>query len=169
VRAKVGPPEDCGTVGQIISTDRPTKGETMIGALLAKRALNRAFAALNRRDLAAFMAAWREDGVFVYPGDLPASGTFEGRDEVEGWFRRFLDQFPRIRFDIRGVCIANVLDLVGTNHAAVHWEVELTNREGREGRNSGVTVIDIRSGKAVRAQDFIFDLGEEFRRNWSAS
>jgi ketosteroid isomerase-like protein len=52
---------------------------------------------------------------------------------------------------------------------AVHWDVQLTNREGREGRNSCVTVVEIRKGKVVRATDYIFDLGENLRRNWGAA
>ena len=62
----------------------------------------------------------------------------------------------------------NIFDLVGTNVVAVHWDIHLTNREGREGRNSGVTVVTIERGKVVHAQDYIFDLGDNFRRNWSA-
>jgi ketosteroid isomerase-like protein len=141
----------------------------MIGALMARKALAHAFDALNRHDLPGFMSAWRDDGVFVYPGEIPESGRFEGRSAVEGWFRRFFEQFPEIRFVLREICVRNIFDLVGTNVVAVHWDIELTNREGRVGRNSGVTVVSIERGKVFLAKDFIFDLGDAFRRNWSAA
>ena len=141
----------------------------MIGALVARKAMASAFDALNRHDLAKFMSAWRDDGVFVYPGDIPESGTFKGRNAVEGWFRRFFEQFPTIQFDVRDVCVRNLFDLLGTNVTAVHWDIRLVNREGREGQNSGVTVISIERGKVVFVKDFIFDLGDNFRRNWSAA
>ncbi len=141
----------------------------MIGAILARKAAASAFDALNRRDLEKFMSAWRDDGVFVYPGDIPASGTFQGKAAVEGWFRRFFEQFPTIHFEVRDVCVRNLLDFLGTNVVAVRWDIHLVNRERREGQNSGVTVICVERGKAVLAQDFIFDLGENFRRNWSAA
>lgn len=141
----------------------------MIGAILARKALAGAFDALNRHDLAKFMSAWREDGVFVYPGDIPESGTFQGRDAVEGWFRRFFEQFPTIQFDIRDVCVRDLFDLLGTNVAAVHWNIRLVNRAGRKGQNGGVTMISIDRGKVFFAQDFISDLGDNFRRNWSAA
>jgi ketosteroid isomerase-like protein len=141
----------------------------MIGALMARKALAGAFAALDRHDLTSFMAAWRDDGTFVYPGDIPQSGRFAGRTEVESWFRGFFAQFPRIRFDVHDICVRNILDLVGTNVVAVRWDIHLTNREGREGTNSGVTVVTIERGKVVHAQDYIFDLGDNFRRNWSAT
>jgi ketosteroid isomerase-like protein len=123
----------------------------MIGALIARRAIAGSFEALNRHDLARFMSAWREDGTFVYPGEIPASGTFKGISAVEGWFRNFFDQFP------------------GTNVVAVHWNLQLRNRSGRAGQNSGVTVISINGGKVVMVRDFIFDLGENFKLNWGAA
>lgn len=141
----------------------------MIGALIARRALAGAFDALNRRDLPAFMSSWRDDGSFVYPGDIPQSGTFQGRSAVEGWFRRFFEQFPVVKFDVQDVCVRNIFDIAGTNVVAVHWDVRLKNREGREGTNSGITLVTIKGGRAVLVRDFIFDLGENFRRNWSAA
>jgi ketosteroid isomerase-like protein len=141
----------------------------MVGTLVAKRALAGAFAALNRHDLAGFMAAWRDDGAFIYPGEVPESGTFQGRSAVEGWFRRFFEQFPTIQFDVQAVCLRNIFDFVGNNVVAVHWNVQLQNREGRRGENSGVTVIHIKHGKVLLAKDFIFDQGDNFRRNWSAA
>ncbi len=140
----------------------------MIGALVTRKALAGAFDALNRHDLKKFMSAWRDDGVFVYPGEIPESGTFKGRSAVEGWFRDFFERFPGIRFDIQDLCVRNIFDLSGTNVVAVHWDVQLTNRDGRVGRNSGVTVVNIKRGKVFLVKDFIFDLGDNFRRNWSA-
>jgi len=136
----------------------------MIGALVAKKALADTFDALNRHDLPKFMSAWRDDGVFIYPGDIPESGTFQGKSAVENWFQRFFEQFPGIRFDVQDICVRNIFDVV-----AVHWNIELTNREGRVGQNSGVTVVSIRRGKVFLVKDFMFDLGENFRRNWSAA
>ena len=141
----------------------------MIGALVAKKALAKAFDALNHHDLPKFMSAWWDDGVFIYPGDIPESGTFQGKSAVENWFQRFFEQFPGIRFDVQDICVRNIFDLSGTNVVAVHWNIELTNREGRVGQNSGVTVVSIRRGKVFLVKDFMFDLGENFRRNWSAA
>ncbi|HUI55587.1 MAG TPA: nuclear transport factor 2 family protein [Bryobacteraceae bacterium] len=141
----------------------------MIGALVARRALVKAFDALNHHDLTKFMSAWRDDGAFIYPGDIPESGAFKGRNAVEAWFRRFFEQFPEIRFNLRDVCVRNLFDLSGTNVVAVHWDLHLTNREGREGHNSGVTVVSIEHGRVYLVKDFIFDLGENFRCNWSAA
>jgi ketosteroid isomerase-like protein len=140
----------------------------MVGALVAKKALANAFDALNRHDLPKFMAAWRDDGMFVYPGEIRESGTFQGKSAVEGWFRRFFEQFPTIQFGVQDICVRNIFDFVGTNVVAVHWHIQLKNREGRVGENSGVTVVSIKRGRVFLVKDFIFDLGENFKRNWSA-
>ncbi len=141
----------------------------MIRAVVARKAIASAFEAMNRHDLPKFMSAWRDDGVFIYPGEIPASGTFRGKSAVEGWFRDFFEQFPGIQFDVQDICVRNIFALTGTNVVAVHWSIHLTNRQGRVGENSGVTVINVKGGKVILVKDFIFDLGENFRLNWSAA
>lgn len=140
----------------------------MIGALIARKAIAGSFQALDQHDLTKFMSAWRDDGVFIYPGEIPASGTYRGKSAVEGWFRNFFNQFPKIHFDVQDICVRNIFALSGTNVIAVHWNVQLTNREGRVGQNSGVTVISIKGGRVIHVQDYIFDLGSNFKLNWSA-
>jgi hypothetical protein len=49
----------------------------MIGALISKKAIANAFEAMNQHDLSKFMSTWRDDGVFFYPGEISASGTFQ--------------------------------------------------------------------------------------------
>lgn len=141
----------------------------MIGALIAKKSIADAFHAMDRHDLAGFMSAWRDDAVFIYAGEIYASGTFEGKAAIEGWFRKFFEQFPKIHFDIQDICVKNIFAMSGTNVVSVHWNIHLTNREGRVGQNSGVTVLNIKGGKVVRVKDFIFDLGMNFKLNWSAT
>ena len=141
----------------------------MIGALVARKAIAGSFETLNRHDLTKFMSAWRDDGVFVYPGEIPASGTYSGKNAVEGWFRNFFEQFPKITFEVQDICVRNIFAIGGNNVVAVHWNIQLTNRNGRVGQNSGVTVISITGGKVVMAKDYIFDLGEHFKRNWGAT
>jgi ketosteroid isomerase-like protein len=139
----------------------------MIGAIIARKAIKSAFDALNRHDLSGFMSGWREDGVFIYPGDILEGGSFNGKMAVESWFRGFFEQYPKIHFSIHDICVKNIFAFSGTNTISVHWNVYLTNRNGREGQNSGVTVINIVGGRVIHVKDFIFDLGENFRQNWA--
>jgi ketosteroid isomerase-like protein len=141
----------------------------MIGTILAKRAVVGSFDALNRHDLPTFMSSWRDDSSFVYPGNIPPSGTFRGKSAVEAWFRHFLEHHTEIRFEIQDLCVRNCFDLVGNNVAAVHWKLSVTNRDGFQAQNSGVTVITIQGGKALTVIDYIFDQGDDWRRMWGAA
>jgi ketosteroid isomerase-like protein len=141
----------------------------MIGVFIAKKTIANSFEALNQHNLSKFMSAWRDDGVYIYPGEIPESGTFKGRDAVEGWFRNYFDQFPKIQFDIQNICVRNIFDLTGTNVVAVHWDLQFINRDGRVGKNSGVTEINAKRGKVFLVKDFIFDQGEKnFKLMWGA-
>lgn len=141
-------------------------GTIMIGALIAKYKISSAFDALNNRDFEAFLAGWRDDCTFIYPGDLPVSGKMEGKPAIEKWFKNFLDQFPKIKFTVKNVCVDNVFDFMGTNTVAAHWDIEYTNKDGKEIQNSGVSIIKIKFGKALFVKDYIFDTGDKFKTAW---
>lgn len=141
----------------------------MVGAIIAKRNVSLAFDALNRRDFSAFLSAWRDDCVFIYPGDIPVSGKMEGKKSIENWFQNFLDQFPEIKFTVKNICVENIFDFVGTNVVSAHWDVDLTNRDGKKVQNNGVTVINIKFGKALVVTDYIFDTGNKFRTAWGVA
>jgi ketosteroid isomerase-like protein len=141
----------------------------MFGAMIARKAAANAFRALNNHDRKGFMSAWRDDGVLIYPGEMWASGTFHGKVAVEEWCRKFFEQYPKIQFDVQQICVENIFAMSGTNVITVHWNIFLTNRTGRVGQNSGVSVISLKSGKVIQVKDFVFDLGDNFKLNWSAA
>lgn len=139
----------------------------MIGAILAKRGVARGYDAMNQRDVPAIMADWHDDAVFIYPGDIPASGTYKGKDVIEAWFHRYFEQFQEVRFEVHDICVRDIFDLVGNNVLIGHWDVRVTNREGQTGGWSGVSVFTLEQGKVVALKDIFFDTGDEFRRCWS--
>jgi ketosteroid isomerase-like protein len=141
----------------------------MIGAFIAKKKVSSAFDAINRRDISAFLSAWRDDCTFIYPGNMPVSGKMEGKKSFEKWFQNFMEQFPKIKFTIKNICVDNIFDFVGTNVVAAHWDLDLTNRDGNVVHNSGVTIINIKFGKALLVTDFIFDMGDKFKTAWGVA
>ena len=128
----------------------------MIGAIIAKSRLRKAFNALNNHDLDAFISGWREDGTFIYPGDFSVSGTFQGKDAVRGWFENFFRQFPEIQFTVNYVCVDRLFDMTGTNTIAAQWDIDLTNKSGTKLQNIGINVIKLRGGKVTEVRDFFF-------------
>ena len=129
----------------------------MIGAVIAKRRAGAAFNALNRHDLAKSMAGWAEDATFTYPGNVSMSGETKGRKAIEAWFSKMMEQFPKIDFSVKEVFVSNIFAFGATNTVAVEWEIALTNREGKDLRNSGVTTIRVKGGKVVAVRDYLFN------------
>lgn len=138
----------------------------MIGALVAKRNVLAGFDAFSRHDLEALLRNFSANAVFVYPGDISPSGTYTGKETIRAWFQRHFEQFPTIRFTVKHVAVTNLFDMIGSNVTAAHWEVDVINRDGLAGHNSGVTLFTIKQGKIVHLQDFIFNTGEKFRAAW---
>jgi len=137
----------------------------MIGAIISKKVVKSAFDSINRRDISAFLAKWSEDATFIYPGNLSVSGKIKGKKAIERWFQRFMEQFPNVKFTLKNVYVQNIFALGSTNVLAAEWDITGTNREGKAFRNSGVTIINVKKGKAILVRDYIFDL-EMLKEAW---
>ena len=137
----------------------------MIGTLIAKRKIRSGFNSLSNHDIDTFLKDWAEDATFIYPGNISVSGEYQGKKAIEDWFKKFMAQFPIINFTIKHLCLQNIFDMIGTNHIAVEWDVILTNKDGKEIQNSGVTTLDLKMGKAILVRDYIFNL-EKVKEGW---
>lgn len=140
----------------------------MIGTIIAKKTLRKAYMDLNNHNLDEFIAGWHEEAVFTYPGEIWCSGTFKGKPAIKEWFHQFFEQYPGIRFELQLITAENGFAFSGNNVFMVYWNIFLTNKKGREGENNGVSLITLKDGKVNHVKDFIFDLGENFRLNWEA-
>jgi ketosteroid isomerase-like protein len=135
----------------------------MIGVFVAKKNVSAAFDALNRRDVPAFLSDWREDCAFIYHGNIPVSGKMEGKNSIEKWFQNFMELCPKMKFTLKDICVENIFDLVGTNVITAHWDIDLTNRYGDVVHNSGVTIINIKFGKAFLVTDYMYASGNKHK------
>ena len=138
----------------------------MIGALIAKSKVTSSYDLLNSRDIKNFLANWHDDATWIYPGNVSASGEFRGKQAIEDWFQRMLDQFTSIKITPKNVCVKNILDFVGTNVVTVEWDEENITKDGNKVQFNGVTVITLSFGKATHAIDYIFNTEEEIKNAW---
>jgi ketosteroid isomerase-like protein len=138
----------------------------MIGTVIAKKKVYAGYECLNRGDVHSFISSWDDDAVFVFPGTIRASGSVKGKQAIETWFRNFCIQFPGIHFEVKRICAERPCDMIGTNVLTAVWDIDLANKEGQTIHNSGVTVITLRRGKVIHAQDYIFNTGKEFHAIW---
>jgi ketosteroid isomerase-like protein len=96
---------------------------------------------------------------------VKVSGTVEGKRAIETWFKHMIEQFPKRTFTVENVFVRDICALGATNGLAIEWAVQLTNREGKEFENFGVTVVDITKGKVVGVRDY-FRFTEYLKEGW---
>ena len=132
----------------------------MLGAFIAKKKVREAFSSFNDRDIPKFLESWADDAMFIYPGDVSASGTVKGKTAIEAWFTHLMDVGPSVHFTLKSITLENIFDVVGTNVMCAEWENLVTNRAGTKMVVHGVSVIKIKRGKITQVRDYIFDTGK---------
>lgn len=129
----------------------------MLGAILAKRAVAKAFDAIDRHDTLAVVGMFREDGTFEFPGHSALSGCFKGQEAIQAWFERWFQRMPQIHFTLRHISVEDIFALSGTNTVHVEWDLDEADQAGRRYHITGVTAFDVVGGKARSVKDYIFD------------
>lgn len=129
----------------------------MLGAILAKRKIAKAFDAIGRHDTDAVLRMFHGDGVFEFPGDTVLGGCFKGQEAIRVWFERWFDRMPGIRFTLRHISVENIFAVGATNVVHVEWDLDETDRAGHPYHLTGVTAFDVVGGKARWVKDYIFD------------
>ena len=139
----------------------------MIGALIARQAVKSGYNALNDRNLDKFMKAWSEQSIWIYPGNLSVSGKHVGRDKVKKWFMHFQEQFPQMKFKLKHLGVGSIFAFSGNNVISAYWDLDLTNKTGSKCQYNGVSVLEIKGGKVIKGEDFLFkSSGEDFSKMW---
>ncbi|MBO1336556.1 nuclear transport factor 2 family protein [Streptomyces sp. VRA16 Mangrove soil] len=113
--------------------------------------VQRYFDALAAGDQQAILDAWAEDGSVWYGGDLPISGTWQGRDQVVDGFlgTAFAHLDPEREV---GLEITNMFG--EGEQVLVEWHSWATGRTGRayDQRNIGVFVV--RDGRITAMREY---------------
>ena len=136
-----------------------------VGPIIAKQKVREGFEYLNQRDIPKFLSLWDDGAIFIYPGNVRASGTMSGKQEVQKWFQHLMDEGPSVHFSIIRICVEDMADLTGANVIAVEWENTVTNRMGKSFLVHGVSVIKTKSGKITHVRDYISD-AEKLSEVW---
>ncbi len=129
----------------------------MIGAILLKRAANDGFAEVNRHDLEALLERYHEDAVFEFPVDSVMSGRHVGLEEIRGFYEQWFEFMPTIRFTVQHTAVEDIFALTATNNGYVEWEVDQSDREGKQYHATGITKLQIDGGKIRHVKDYVFD------------
>ncbi|MBZ0172734.1 MAG: nuclear transport factor 2 family protein, partial [Phycisphaerales bacterium] len=75
--------------------------------------------ALQRGDFDAVLEDWADDAVFIYPGEVSASGETRGKEAIRAWLERWRETFPELRFTITAIRIGRESGPTGARSVAV--------------------------------------------------
>lgn len=137
----------------------------VIGKVILKSVLTKAYAQLDKGELDSFVKNWRDDGIFIAPGNSEESGEYKGIEVITEFFRMFMASFPKRHFEIKQICIQNPPLLSKYNTVAVIMDVHLTNRFGSSYVYSKVSIIEMKWLKAYKATDYHMD-SAAFEKMW---
>ncbi|MEU6841581.1 nuclear transport factor 2 family protein [Streptomyces sp. NPDC046716] len=111
----------------------------------------RYFEALAADDQETVFNTWAEEGSCWYGGDLPISGTWQGRDQVINGFLAtafaHLDPTKEI-----GIKVTNFFG--AGEQVLVEWDSWATGRTGRPYRENNIGVFTVRDGKITNMREY---------------
>jgi ketosteroid isomerase-like protein len=111
----------------------------------------RYFAALAEGDRETIRDCWAEDGTVWYGGDLPISGTWQGRDQVIDGFLgtafAHLDPDKEI-----GLKVTNIFG--EGDQVLVEWDSWATGKTGRPYHEKNIGVFVVRDGKILVMREY---------------
>ncbi|MBX7546703.1 nuclear transport factor 2 family protein [Streptomyces sp. NPDC004232] len=111
----------------------------------------RYFEALAAGDQETIRNSWAEDGSCWYGGDLPISGTWQGRDQVINGF--LATAFAHLDPDREiGLKVTNVFG--EGEQVLVEWDSWATGRTGRAYHEHNIGVFTVRAGKIVNMREY---------------
>jgi len=135
----------------------------MIGAMIIKRMVRSAYEMMDRGDVDSMMANWADDAVYDSASELGVGVTIKDKKAIAEWHRRYVEEFPKRKFTVRNICLREAFPLlsalIGTSVIMVDWSITETNKEGKEFRYNGASVLHMRRGKGIHASDYISMVG----------
>jgi ketosteroid isomerase-like protein len=124
---------------------------------MLERQVQHTFEAMNRKDLAAVMKGWADDGVLEFPGRSSLSGRYEGKVAIEAFFRRWFERMASIRLTVKHVAFANPVALNYTNTMYVEFDTDQVTTDGVSFHTEVVGVYRLRRRKLTYYREYLFD------------
>ncbi|MCZ0971344.1 nuclear transport factor 2 family protein [Streptomyces albulus] len=116
-----------------------------------KDVVQRYFAALAAGDQDAIRDSWAEDGSCWYGGDLPISGTWQGRDQVINGF--LATAFAHLDPDREvGVRVTN--DFGEGEQVLVEWDSWATGKTGRPYEQKNTAIFTVRGDRISDMREY---------------
>lgn len=131
--------------------------DAMIGALATRILYPRSFAAVRRKDLGAVCRNLAEDAVYEIPGQSAISGRYQGREAIEGFWRRVFERYETFDPKLKRLALLHPFAFGATNTIFTEWVADVVTSDGRSMHADIATVLEMRRGKAVHVTDYFFN------------
>jgi uncharacterized protein len=130
----------------------PIRRQEMTERLDSKAVIRRYFDALQTADEEAIRPFFAEDATWTLrAGELPMSGTWEGRDTIiDGFFATAMGHYEpgSISLEITGM-------IAERDQVVLQWTSRARTRQGRSYENGCIGVFTIREGKIQDVREYM--------------
>ena len=129
----------------------------MIASMMAKRGVRSLFAGISQDhiDTDALLKQWADDAVKDCQSELGVGQTIKGKKAIADWFHKWEQEFPKRKLVAKNVCMGGTCLPSPNIVMMVDWTCIETDKQGREYKYDGVTVVHMRNMKAVRVTEHI--------------
>jgi len=126
-------------------------------SMMVKRIVRSGWAMMSQDhiDTDALLKGWADDAVWDGTSELGVGQTLKGKKAIGDWFHRWEQEFPKRKLVANNVCMKGTCLPSPNNVTMVDWTCWETDKQGREYRYDGVTVIHTRNMKAVKVTEHI--------------
>ena len=128
----------------------------MIASWIAKRMVRSGLYMANEDDfdVDALLKQWADDAVYDVGSELGVGETIKGKKAIADWFQRWKKEFPKRKFVVKNICFS-AWPLSPTNVYMFQWNLTQTDRQGREFKYDGVSVLEMKNFKVTRSGEHI--------------
>jgi len=129
----------------------------MIVSMMVKRGVRSAFAMSSQDhiDTDALFKQWSDDAVWDGTSELGIGQTIKGKKAIADWFHKWEQEFPKRKLVTKNVCMSGTCLPSPNMVVMADWTCWETDKQGREYKFDGVTVMHMRNMKVVRATEHI--------------
>jgi len=106
-------------------------------------------------DVDKFLAFFHDDCVYNIASDLGIGETIKGKEAKADWFRRWKQEFPKRRLNVKNVYFSSWPLNFLNNACVVQWALTETNKQGKTFKYDGASVAHLRNFKIIHVTEYI--------------
>jgi len=106
-------------------------------------------------DVDAILAMGHDDLVWDSTSDVGVGETLRGKKAVADWIRRWKEEFPKRKYDVKNICFSSWPLNFLNNVIMMQWTLTQTDKQGKTFKYDGATVMHMKNLKLIHATEYI--------------